>query len=381
MPKRTTRRTSVRAGVWRACVERWVAGLVFLLVLSVPARAQDVPEAVFWERVRCEVEAQVQAYLETYPSGAYAAQARACLEQSLGLDRAARMRVQRGLIALNYPAGAVDGLFGPVTRGAIRRWQQAKGFAATGYLTRAQADALIARGLEVEAASRELINSLGMEFVRIEAGEFVMGSTNGGSDEAPVHRVRLSQAFDLGKYEVTQAQWEAVMGTNPSDFSACGGTCPVESVSWEDVQTFIGKLNALERVGAYRLPTEAEWEYAARAGTQTAYSFGEDAGDLDRYGWYDENSDTRTHPVGRKRPNGWGLYDVHGNVWEWVADWYGGYSSDLVTDPHGSATGAGRVYRGGGWNSPTRYCRAPNRLYDAPGDRINSLGFRLARTP
>ena len=164
------------------------------------------------------MEAQVQAYLETYPSGAYAAQARACLEQSLGLDRAARMRVQRGLIALNYPAGAVDGLFGPVTRGAIRRWQQAKGFAATGYLTRAQADALIARGLEVEAASRELINSLGMEFVRIEAGEFVMGSTNGGSDEAPVHRVRLSQAFDLGKYEVTQAQWEAVMGTNPSDF-------------------------------------------------------------------------------------------------------------------------------------------------------------------
>ena len=381
MPKRTTRRPPVRAGVWQGCVERWVAGLVFLLLLSVPARAQDVPEADFWESVQCEVEAEVRAYLETYPSGAYAAEAWACLEQSLGLDRAARIRVQRGLSALNYPAGAADGVFGPITRGAIRGWQQAEGFAATGYLTRAQADGLIARGLEVEAASRELVNSLGMEFARIEAGEFVMGSTNGSSDEVPVHRVRLSQAFDLGKYEVTQAQWEAVMGANPSDFSACGGTCPVESVSWEDVQAFIGKLNAQEGVGAYRLPTEAEWEYAARAGTQTAYSFGPEASGLGAYGWYAGNSDSGPHPVGRKRPNGWGLYDMHGNVWEWVADWYGDYSSGLVTDPHGSATGAGRVYRGGGWNSAARYCRAANRLHDAPGDRINSLGFRLVRTP
>ena len=144
-----------------------------------------------------------------------------------------------------------------------------------------------------------------------------MGSTNGSSDEVPVHRVRLSQAFDLGKYEVTQAQWEAVMGASPSDFSACGGTCPVESVSWEDVRAFIGKLNAQEGVGAYRLPTEAEWEYAARAGTQTAYSFGPEASGLGAYGWYAGNSDSGPHPVGRKRPNGWGLYDMHGNVWEW----------------------------------------------------------------
>ena len=229
-----------------------------------------------------------------------------------------------------------------------------------------------------ESAQKLVAHSIsGMEFVRIPAGEFLMGST---SDEArgseqPVTRVRISRAFELGKHEVTQAEWEAVMGSNPSRFDECGGDCPVERVSWDDVQGFIGRLNSLEGEARYRLPTEAEWEYAARAGT-TADRY---AGDLDAIAWYDENSGGRPQPVGQKAPNAWGLHDMLGNVNEWVQDWYGDYPGGAVTDPGGPGSGSYRVVRGGSWFSFARSCRAPYRLIISPGYRINRLGFRLLR--
>ncbi|HLC15756.1 MAG TPA: SUMF1/EgtB/PvdO family nonheme iron enzyme, partial [Thermodesulfovibrionia bacterium] len=158
-------------------------------------------------------------------------------------------------------------------------------------------------------------NSLKMKFAYIPPGKFMMGSTN----------VTLSQGFFMQTTPVTQGQWKALMGNNPSRFKRCGDDCPVESVSWHDAQKFIEKLNKREGVNKYRLPTEAEWEYAARAGSDTAYCFGDDEARLSEYAWYDKNSDGRTHPVAKKKPNAWWLYDMHGNVWEWSEDWYGDY--------------------------------------------------------
>jgi formylglycine-generating enzyme required for sulfatase activity len=233
-------------------------------------------------------------------------------------------------------------------------------------------------------SSKTLRNGLGMEFVLIPAGEFMMGSNNGDSDEKPVHQVRISTPFYLGQYEVTQGQWQAIMGQNPSYFKGevtLEATVPVENVSWEDVQEFLRRLNAREGGPKYRLPTEAEWEYAARAGTSTAYSFGDSERQLGEYAWYNDNAGGKTHPVGQKKPNTWGLYDMQGNVWEWVQDWYGKdtYTSAAVTDPQGPASGSFRVYRGGGWYGTARNCRSADRFNVAPGGRYGSLGFRLLR--
>ena len=226
-------------------------------------------------------------------------------------------------------------------------------------------------------APAEVRNSVGMEFVRIPAGEFRMGSTSSEtfSNEQPVTQVRISRGFDLGKYEVTQGQWEAVMGRNPSFFDACGLDCPVEEVSWEDAQEFIGRLNAMDGAGTYRLPTEAEWEYTARAGTT-----GDRYGNLDAIAWHDDNSGLSPHPVGQKAPNAFGLHDMLGNVWEWVVDWAGGYPGGTVTDPRGPGSGSYRVDRGGGWDYHASHCRSSIRLIVTPGDRGNYLGFRLLRT-
>jgi len=218
-----------------------------------------------------------------------------------------------------------------------------------------------------------------MTFVRIPTGEFRMGSTDGRDNEQPVHTVHISQPFYLGMHAVTQGQWEAVMGNNPSHFTGDLNR-PVERVSWEDAQAFIGRLNTREGHTQYRLPTEAEWEYAARAGSTTAYCFGDDSRRLGEYAWYDENAGGQTHPVGALQPNAWGLYDMHGNVWEWVQDWYGEYAAEAVTDPQGPAAGASRVIRGGGWNYDARYCRSAFRRRRAPGVRSDYLGFRLLRT-
>jgi formylglycine-generating enzyme required for sulfatase activity len=224
-----------------------------------------------------------------------------------------------------------------------------------------------------------LSNSLGMQFILIPAGEFQMGSTSGTDDELPVHTVRISKPFYLGIHEVTQGQWEAVMGNNPSQFPGDANR-PVEAVSWEAVQKFIDKLNTREGGTKYRLPTEAEWEYAARAGSTTAYSFGDDSSQLGQYAWFAGNANNTTHPVGKLQPNAWGLYDMHGNVWEWVQDWYGEYAAEPVPDPQGPASGSDRVLRGGSWINDARDCRSAYRLYDAPGDRLINLGFRLLRT-
>ncbi len=221
---------------------------------------------------------------------------------------------------------------------------------------------------------------LGIDFVWVPAGTFVMGSPEGEAgrfDDERQRAVTISQGFWLGKYEVTQGEWEEVMGSNPSNFKACGARCPVEWVSWEAVQEFIRKLNAKESGSGYeyRLPSEAEWEYAARAGT-TGARYGE----LDEIAWDSGNSGFKTHPVGEKRPNAWGLHDMLGNVWEWVGDWYGAYPSGAMTDPAGPRTGSYRVYRGGGWNAYARLVRSAYRHYDSPGYRFNSVGFRLVRT-
>ena len=211
-----------------------------------------------------------------------------------------------------------------------------------------------------------------MEFVWIPAGEFRMGSTSSEADDdkRPVMRVRLSRGFWLGKYEVTQSEWQSVMGSNPSWFSDCGGNCPVEQVSWEDVQGFIGRLNAREGRDVYLLPTEAEWEYAARAGTT-----GDRYGSLNAIAWWAGNSGNRTHPVGGKSANGWGLHDMLGNVWEWVQDWHAEYPGGTVTDPRGPRSDSYRMYRGGGWLFGAGFVRAPFRNGTPPAIAPTSWAF------
>ena len=181
--------------------------------------------------------------------------------------------------------------------------------------------------------------------------------------------MRITKPFYLGKYLVTQEQWEAVMGNNPSRFK--GPKNPVETVSWDDCQQFLDKLNAKVGVrgGKFQLPTEAQWEYACRAGSTTTYCFGDDESGLGEYAWYATNSGGRTHPVGEKKPNAWGLYDMHGNVWEWCQDWYDGsyYANSPTDDPTGPTTGSSRVFRGGSWRERARGCRSALRVASCPG--------------
>jgi formylglycine-generating enzyme required for sulfatase activity len=218
----------------------------------------------------------------------------------------------------------------------------------------------------------ELTNSIGMKFRLIQPGTFMMGS--------PAHQVTLTKQYYMGNYPVTQSEYARIMGSNPSRFK---GDChPVEQVSWEDATAFIQKLNGLpeERAAGrvYRLPTESEWEYACRAGSSRAYCFGEDEARLGEYAWYGANSGRKTHPVGQKAPNAWGLYDMHGNVWEWCSDWYGDYPSGSVRDPKGPSTGSYRVNRGGSWYDEAAHCRSADRNRNVPSNRYYSLGFRLA---
>ena len=223
------------------------------------------------------------------------------------------------------------------------------------------------------------INNLGMHFVLIPAGAFLMGTAAnaGRPDEQPQHTVRISQPFYMGIHPVTQSQWQAVMGKNPSYFKGPGN--PVENVSWEEVQRFISRLNERERTWRYRLPTEAEWEYAARAGSQTLWSFGDTGSSMRRYGWFRDNAGGSTHPVGQKRANAWGLFDVHGNVYEWVQDWYAQdyYSRSPVRDPQGPESGATRGFRGGSWIDGEEKARSGRRFSFAPDFHDNFIGFRL----
>jgi len=186
--------------------------------------------------------------------------------------------------------------------------------------------------------------------------------------ERPAHEVTITKAFYMGVYEVTQGEWQKIMDGNPSRFK--GDRLPVEKVSWDDTQEFLIKSKGL------RLPTEGEWEYACRGGT-TSSRYRE----LDAIGWYEGNSGSKSHPVGGKQANDFGLHDMLGNVWEWCSDWYGEYSSSGLTDPSGLRSGKHRVCRGGSWRSLDRFCRASSRDHYAPAVRDNRLGFRVARTP
>ena len=230
-------------------------------------------------------------------------------------------------------------------------------------------------------APLEVRLNLAVDMVKIPPGSFTMGSEK-NADEKPLHTVFI-RSFLMGRTEVTQKQWLDVMGSNPSRFAACGPECPVEGVSWDEVQQFISTLN--QRTGQkYRLPSEAEWEYAARAGTTTEWSFGNDESKLGKYAWYRENSGSKTQAVGQKLPNAFGLYDMHGNVWEWTEDCWHGNFSGAPTDGSAWATGCtanARVLRGGSWNYFPAGLRSAFRSWDIPDNRYYSFGFRLARTP
>jgi len=240
----------------------------------------------------------------------------------------------------------------------------------------------------------DLGGGVSMELVLIPAGEFMMGSglspqevasRYGGDayyydEEHPQHRVRITRSFYMGKYEVTQEQYEALMGTNPADFK--GAKNPVEQVSWNDAVEFCRRLSARTGVEV-RLPTEAEWEYACRAGSSAAHHFGDSVSRLGDYAWYYGNSGHKTHPVGGKRPNGWGLYDMHGNVEEWCTDWYGKdyYAQSPTLDPKGPSSGTSRVCRGGCWDFDPTSCRSAHRNRNRPTYAHADIGFRVAVTP
>ena len=219
------------------------------------------------------------------------------------------------------------------------------------------------------------------DFVYIEPGSFSMGSADSLAypDEQPVHEVTITQPFYMGRTEVTQAQWVAVTGHNPSEFQ--GEARPVDNIGPPDIQAFLILLNkAAHCDDCYRLPTEAEWEYAARAGTTSMYSFGSDPNVLPEYAWFGKNADFKTHPVGKKKPNDWGLYDMHGNVYEWVRDRYGPYGSHSTKDPSGPAEGNEYVLRGGSWTDAERELRVTYRDYYAPNHKHNFFGVRLVKT-
>ncbi len=241
----------------------------------------------------------------------------------------------------------------------------------------------------------------GMTLVPIPAGSFMMGSPSGESDrydDETQHRVTLTRGFLMSATEVTQAQYEAVMGSNPSEFK--GASRPVEMVSWYDAVRFCNALSEREGLTAayrisgensapevtwnldadgYRLPTEAEWEYACRAGTTTRFHSGNSDSDLELVGWYSGNSNQQTQDVGTKQPNAWGLYDMHGNVWEWCWDRYGDYGGN-ATDPAGPGSGSARVLRGGGWSDGAQFCRSAYRYWRHPVIRSSFNGFRVVRS-
>lgn len=231
------------------------------------------------------------------------------------------------------------------------------------------------------------IPDLGLKLLWVQPGTFTMGSPAGETGrfewEGPQTRVTISRGFWLGGTEVTQGEWQAILGNKPSNFSG-SDFLPVEQVSWEDCQQFIAKLNSREQAAsrlppgyAYSLPTQAQWEYACRAGTTGAY-----AGVLDSMGWYDANSGNRTQPVGQKQANAWGFHDMHGNVWEWCQDWFAdNLPGGSITDPVEPRSGSGRVRRGGGLWHVARLCRSAYREWSSPGIRDNDLGFRLALSP
>jgi len=298
-----------------------------------PSNQENNDENIFWASIQSETQAGFfKSYLEKYPKGKYAAVANLKIQQFEGA-----VKIQKSAItnALHAPKKS-----------------------------RATSDASLSDTF------------LNMDFVSIKADCFAMGGGEELSDEVPEHKVCITQDYVLGKYEVTQAQWLQVMGNNPSKFIA--DNKPVESVSWNDVQTFIAKLN--QQTGlTYRLPTEAEWEYACRAKENNRYC---GSNSISNVAWYDDNANNRSHEVGERKANALGLYDMTGNVAEWVEDWYahGYYENSALNNPKGALVGTSRVVRGGSWSSFEDLGRTVARYRSNPDDRFNYLGFRLART-
>jgi formylglycine-generating enzyme required for sulfatase activity len=231
---------------------------------------------------------------------------------------------------------------------------------------------------EIVAGGKVYVSMVtGAKFILIPAGTFTIETTS------KAYQVTISKPFYMQTTELTQGQWRKVMGNNPSYFSSCGDDCPVESVSWNDVQDFISKLNIMEGTDKYRLPTEAEWEYAARSGgKRETFSGTNSTSELGNYAWYTDNTPHRgTNPVGQKKPNELGLYDMTGNVSEWCQDWYGDYPSNQITYPKGPSSGSERVYRGGDFFSSAMNCRVIVGGARRPNSDRNNLGFRLLKTP
>ena len=242
--------------------------------------------------------------------------------------------------------------------------------------------------------SIDLGGGVKLDLVWVAPGRFLMGSSDSGEENArPVHEVQITKGFWMGKTPVTQEQWERVMGSNPSYFK--GPKNPVEKVSWEGCQRFMQELNLRVSGGGFSLPTEAQWEYACRAGSTGEYCFGDDESRLNEYAWYNENNESRlseyawynensgdtTHPVGEKKPNAWGLYDMRGNVFEWCQDWYGAYAPGAQTDPAGAASGSCPVARGGCWESSGEGCGLASRQSVCTPRLVDfRLGFRTVRT-
>lgn len=246
------------------------------------------------------------------------------------------------------------------------------------------------KDFSIEEEHQRIMSSFAQNMISVPAGAFLMGATEADmkqvgriENELPLHQVTLS-AFEISAYPVTQEQWQAVMGKNPSRFKSADR--PVENVSWHDAQAFCQKLNALvETPGCaslqFRLPTEAEWECACRAGTQTIWPFGNDPEQLGQYAWFNGNAINQAHPVGKFMPNAWGAYDMLGNVWEWCADWFDEeyYASSPMENPQGPTSGQTRVLRGGAWNNYPNICRSASRNKLAPHIGSYLIGFRLAR--
>jgi len=305
-------------------------------------------------------------------------------------DKARRGRKMRRItLAVSVTVLCVAGVFVKRYSDEYQRQQaEAAAKAEVAAEAKAEAERVAAAKLQPETDTEErrrrrageawVVEGVGLVLVPIAGGTFSMGSLSGGSDEQPVTTVTLSP-FWLAKTEVTQAQWEAVMGSNPSYFK--GGQLPVERVSWNDAMEFCRKLTERERQAGrlptgtiYTLPTEAQWEYACRAGTTGDY-----AGEVDAMAWYDKNSGAATHAVGTKQANAWGLHDMHGNVWEWCEDWYADkLPGGSVSDFNGAASGSNRVLRGGSWWNGAAGCRSAFRYGYSPGLRFDYLGFRLA---